>query len=92
MAITKNGYSFRFYKSTGTWKKEGTVQEVKTNNKNEKYRVFLGKTSNEKFENALYVRNLSDKVTTNPLYKNSVEKNLPLKKVSLIFEVAFQIP
>ena len=86
MAITKNGYSFRFYKSTGTWKKEGTVQEVKTNNKNEKYRVFLGKTSNEKFENALYVRNLSDKVTTNPLYKNSVEKNLPLKKVSLIFD------
>lgn len=86
MATAKNGYSFRYNKTNGTWKKDSVAQDVKTNNQNSKYRIFLGKTPNSKFENALYVRSLSKKAVTKPLYKSSVEKVAAAKKIAFAFD------
>lgn len=70
-----------------TWS-ESQSKNIKSEGKTQNglYRVFAGTTPNENFLNTLYVRTLSGKAVTKPLFPETSTKSLPLKKVYLIFD------
>lgn len=84
-ADTGNGNYYEYNKSHGTWRKAGSI-ELAPQNENGKYRMFTGSTPNKQFENALYIRTLSRKAVTKPMYEDSVIKNTGSKKVALVFD------
>lgn len=77
-----------FYKydiNRKNWKKTSSIK-ITPNVQNGKYRIFVGSTLNTQFENALYIRTLSNKAVTKPVYKDSVKRIDQSKKVSLVFD------
>ncbi len=88
MSVDEEGKIFNYDTVKGVWKyslnesqiPEGSVQ-------NGRYRVFAGTTPNQKFANTLFVRTLSGKAVTRPLFPDSAVKSAPLKKVSVIVDV-----
>lgn len=77
-----------FYKydiKNKSWMKTLATEES-SSVQNGKYRVFTGTTVNSYFENALYVRTLSNKAVTKAIYKESIQKKGELKKVALVFD------
>lgn len=53
---------------------------------NSNYRIFAGTTKNSFYENALYVRTLSGKITTKALLSKNVLHSEPRQKVALVFD------
>ena len=80
---TQNYYKYNSEKRT--WKKT-SVAKAAANTQNGRYRIFAGATANKQYENALYVRTLSKKAVTKPLYKESTDKTPEPKKISLVFD------
>lgn len=80
---TQNFYKYNSEKRT--WKKT-SVAKAAANTQNGRYRIFAGTTPNKQYENALYVRTLSKKAVTKPLYKESTDKTPEPKKISLVFD------
>ncbi len=78
---------YRFNSKKRTWTKTDEVFSFAPGKQNGRYRVFLGTTPNKNYENALYVRSLSKKAVTIPLYKESAKKQAEKKKVALAFEL-----
>ena len=54
---------------------------------NGRYRVYVDKTQNALYENALYVRTLSRGAVTRPLLAESVRRQGARRKVALVFDV-----
>lgn len=77
-----NKYNFE----NGTWKSQSAEPISTPVTQNNRYRIFTGTTQNKNFENALYVRMLSKKAITKPIFPQSVEKNNSSKKVALVFD------
>lgn len=76
---------YKYNRSKATWSKTDAVTYAGSL-QNGRYRLFCGTTPNPKYENALYIRTLSRKATTKPMYKESVEKTAAPKKVALVFD------
>lgn len=87
VAEVTDGNYYKFNEVKNTWKKYNSAVAVAPKKQNGRYRVFTGTTKNAKFDNALYVRSLSKKAVTNPVFKESVEKSEDLKKVTLVFDL-----
>lgn len=76
---------FRLNKDKLTWKKTAAV-DVSYEIQNGRYRVFTGSTPNKLYENALYIRSLTKKAETKPMYAISAEKMAEAPKVALVFD------
>ncbi|MBP5602490.1 MAG: polysaccharide deacetylase family protein [Treponema sp.] len=85
VADTGSQIYYKFNSEKRTWKRT-SVANAKAQSQNGRYRLFTGTTSNSQYENALFVRTLSKKAVTKPLYKQSAEKTEEAKKVALIFD------
>ncbi|MBQ5999041.1 MAG: hypothetical protein IJL70_06180 [Treponema sp.] len=86
IAENLNGYAYAYDPSARTWKSMG-VQERHINlTRNGRYRLFCGDTPNKNFENALYIRTLTGKPVTNPVYAESTKKTEDRKKVAFMFD------
>lgn len=87
VAVQDNDVQYIFNKKSGTWSQIEPFT-VAQSSSNGRYRIFVGKTSNKKFVNALYIRSLtkSQKVVTKALYKESVTKNPESKKITLVID------
>lgn len=78
---------YKFNESNGKWSKQTISPEINVQTQNGRYRIFAGTTSNQKYENALYIRTLSSKAAvTKPVYPSSVVKTEEPKKVALVFD------
>ena len=91
IADTGNSNFYLYNKQKHVWNKldNQTVQAEALNQKkqNGRYRVYIGTTQNKNYDNALYVRSLSKRAVTVPLYKESAKKTAEKKKVALAFEL-----
>ena len=76
---------YKYNAEKKTWKRT-SIANAKAQSQNGRYRLFEGTTPNNQYENALYVRTLSKKAVTKPLYKESAVKTASLKKVALVFD------
>ncbi len=76
---------YKYNKSKATWSKVIVTKQTGTL-QNGRYRLFCGTTQNPRYENALFIRTLSKKAITKPMYKESVEKAPAPKKVALVFD------
>lgn len=56
------------------------------NVQNGRYRVFIGSTANELFENALYVRTLTGGVVTRAVFASTAERRAGRRKIALAFD------
>ncbi len=86
IAEGKNGKRYIFGSLTGKWAQTDNTNEYKPQAQNGKFRVYLGTTPNQLFENSLYVRTLTKKNVTKALYASTTKKALPKQKVALIFD------
>lgn len=87
IADTGNSNYFRFDSTKKTWSKTEITSLPEPVKQNGRYRVFIGSTQNKNYDNAIYVRSLSKRAVTNPLFKESTRKSLEKKKVALAFEL-----
>lgn len=81
-----SGTTFYFNQQEKTWKTVTDATTEKNNLSNGKYRIFCGTTPNSDYENAIYVRTLTNQPKTVPIYSKSVQKKSDSKKVALIFD------
>lgn len=87
LADTGSETFYEYNKDFGTWKPAvKPEEELSLTASNGRYRVFKGTTANKQFENALYIRTLSKKAVTKPLYKQSVTKGAAPKKIALVID------
>ena len=87
VADTGNANFYKFDADKKTWSKTEVTKAIEPVKQNGRYRVFIGTTQNKNYDNALYVRSLSKKAVTIPLYKESAKKAVEKKKVALAFEL-----
>ena len=85
VADTGSQNYYKFNAEKRTWKKT-SVANAKASSENGRYRIFAGTTANKQYENALFIRTLSKKAVTKPLYQESTEKTAEAKKVALVFD------
>ncbi len=85
VADTGNQSYYRFNSDKRTWKKT-SIANANASSQNGRYRIFAGTTANQQYENALFIRTLSKKAVTKPLYKESTEKKAEPKKIALVFD------
>ena len=86
IADTGNSNFYKYDSNKKTWIKTESAASFEPVKQNGRYRVFIGTTQNKNYENALYIRSLSKRAVTNPLYKESTRKAPEKKKVALAFE------
>ncbi len=86
LAETASGSFYKYLNDKGTWVLINAPTNYSALAQNGRYRVFAGTTSNKFFENALYVRTLTKKAVTKPLFAESVKRNDNIKKVALVFD------
>lgn len=86
IAEAGNGYAYAFDPATRIWKSMGLQEKHINSSRNGRYRLFCGDTPNKNYENALYVRTLTGKAVTNPVYSESTKKIEEKKKVALVFD------
>lgn len=82
-----DGVYYEYNMGLGTW----TLSSIKNAKdyvsvQNGKYRVFTGATPNKKFSDTLYVRTLSGKAVTKPLFPDTAVQSPSLKKISLVID------
>ncbi len=87
IADTGNSNFYRYDSEKKTWSKTQVTSAIEPVKQNGRYRVFIGTTPNKNYDNALYVRSLSKRAVTNPLFKESTRKAEEKKKVALAFEL-----
>ena len=87
IADTGNSSFYRYDAKKRTWSKIDFTGSVEPVIQNGRYRVFIGTTPNKNYDNALFVRSLSKRAVTNPLYKESARKAPEKKKVALAIEL-----
>ncbi len=87
IADTGNSNFYRYDSKKKTWSKTEVTSAIEPVKQNGRYRVFIGTTPNKNYDNAIYVRSLSKKAVTIPLYKESTKKAEEKKKVALAFEL-----
>ncbi len=87
IADTGNSNFYKYDTKKKTWSKTEYTAATEPVKQNGRYRVFVGTTPNKNYDNALYVRSLSKRAVTNPLYKESTKKTAEKKKVALAFEL-----
>jgi hypothetical protein len=85
-AQTGNGKKYRYKEVTHTWTEDPFIESHKAVIQNGRYRVFCGTTPNTQYENALYIRTLSGKAVTKPVYPASIEKTATKKQVAFVFD------
>ena len=85
-AEIENGKRFYYNPVSSKWKPSLNTQEIKQTSQNIHFRAYTGTSANPNFENALYIRTLTKKAVTKPLYKSSTQKMPERKKVALIFD------
>ena len=86
-ANTGGGLALGYEIQSGEWTSETfPADESRILNSNGHYRVFVGRTDNADYENALYVRTLTGKPATTALFPESVEKTAAKKKAALFFD------
>lgn len=76
---------YKYIPESFTWQRIAET-ELNLSNENGRYRIFTGTTPNKLFENALYIRTLSRKAVTKPMYKQSTKKSAERKKIALVFD------
>ncbi len=76
---------FILNESSGLWRQEN-LADRKPNLQNANYRVFCGTTRNALFENAIYVRSLNDKISTQPLIARSAAALSMTRQAALVFD------
>ena len=84
----QNGNAFLLDEENSTWT-DLTGSEITQTPpclQNSNYRIFAGTTKNSFYENALYVRTLSGKITTKALLSKNVLHSEPRQKVALVFD------
>lgn len=86
LAGVAGGSYFKFNSSKGTWTQTITPARLHALSQNGRYRVFTGKTQNPNYDNALYIRTLTDSAVTKAVYPVSVEKQTERRKVALVFD------
>jgi len=86
IANSSNGDYYKLNKSKGTWSPINPPVSLKAVTQNGRYRVFAGSTQNPRYENALYIRTLTNIAVTKPVYSQTIEKKPENKKVALIFD------
>lgn len=86
IAETYSGNFYKYVSEKGTWQKMPITSNYSVLTQNGRYRVFTGTTSNKFFDNAIYVRTLSKKAVTKPIFPESVVNTGNQKKVALVFE------
>ncbi len=85
VADTGSKNFYKYIPESFTWQRIAET-ELSLSNENGRYRIFTGTTPNKLFENALYIRTLSRKAVTKPMYKQSTKKSAERKKIALVFD------
>ena len=85
-ANSKNGLCYTYNRQSCLWERFSKTLTPNFTSQNGRYRVFTGTTPNKLFENALYVRTLSKKAVTAPVFADSIEKHSSPIKVALVFD------
>lgn len=85
-AETGNGTTYIYDSTNGIWTENALVDKRPAVVQNGRYRVFCGNAPNLRYENALYVRTLSGKAVTKPVYPESIAKTPARKAVALVFD------
>ena len=85
VADTGSQNYYRYNSEKHTWKKT-SIANADAKSQNGRYRIFAGTTANKQYENALYIRTLTKKAVTKPLYKESTQKTAEPKKIALVFD------
>jgi peptidoglycan/xylan/chitin deacetylase (PgdA/CDA1 family) len=80
------GRTFILDRTKKTWMETAALQNTAASTQNGRYRVFSGTTSNELYENALYVRTLSGKAVTKAVYPESIVRTPERKKAAFVFD------
>lgn len=86
LAETHSGNFYKYVAEKGTWLKIPVTSNYSVLTQNGRYRVFTGTTTNKSFDNALYVRTLTKKAVTKPVFPESVIPTGEKKKVALVFD------
>lgn len=86
IAETTSGNFYKYIANKGIWQKIPVTSNYSVQTQNGRYRLFIGTTQNKFFENALYVRSLSKKAVTKPVFPETVKKNQKNLKVALVFD------
>lgn len=76
---------FVYNREASIWKKSVYIKPSHEN-QNGRYRVFNGITPNIQYENALYIRSLTKKPVTKPMFAKSIEPVESEIKVALVFD------
>jgi len=78
--------TYFFNNESKIWDKTDTVISRKTVSRNAFWRVFIDKSRNDDYQNAIYVRSLSKINTTKPLLKSFYDSNPAVKKIAITFD------
>lgn len=70
-----------------TWSPATSVVPSKAEVQNGNYRIYKAAAKNTRYDNGIYVRHLSGKTNTFPLYKEVVQKNTAKKKIAIVFDL-----
>ncbi len=87
VADTGNSNYYRYDSKKKTWAKIDFKETIVPVKQNGRYRVFIGTTPNKNYDNAIYVRSLSKRAVTIPVYRESTRKAPEKKKVAIAFEL-----
>ena len=87
IADTGNSSFYIFDKNKFTWTPYDTKEKFTAEKQNGRYRAYIGTARNKTYENALFVRALSKRAVTVPLYKSSNKKTSEKKKAVITFEL-----
>ena len=88
IAKSKNDAKYSVYNpEKNTWMPFDSAQPSKTEVQNENYRIYTAKAKNARYDNGIYVRCLTGKVNTFALYKETVQKTAPGRKIALVFDL-----
>ncbi|HZK19720.1 MAG TPA: polysaccharide deacetylase family protein [Treponemataceae bacterium] len=80
------GENYFYNDDTKVWDKTETPLSRQTLSRNTFWRVFIDKSRNENYKNAIYVRSLAGTNTTKPLLQTFYQPNPHTKKIALVFD------
>jgi hypothetical protein len=81
-----DGKLFMLDRTKKLWIEQSAASDHPAVSQNGRYRVFCGTTPNALYENALYVRTLSAKAVTKPVYPESAVKVPERRKAALVID------
>lgn len=78
---------FLYNAQKNTWVVSEKSEPKPISVQNENYRIYKAASKNLRYENGIYVRNLSGKTNTFALYKEVLQKSAPKKKIAIAFDL-----